>query len=123
MHLDNYNCVHCVENLEESVAHLFFNCPFSEACWIYLDIQWDSSLHPLQMIIQARQRFGSCIIREIVIVACWTLWCHRNSIVFNAQSLSFARWRLSFVEEMRRVSLRAKTSMGDKINIWLSNLL
>ncbi|KAF8698001.1 hypothetical protein HU200_035505 [Digitaria exilis] len=102
--LYNYSCVHCVENQEETVIYLFFTCPFSEACWICLgkNIQWDLSLQPLQMIIQSRQQFGSCIFREIVIVACRSLWCHRNSIVFDGQSLSFARWKALFVEDTKK---------------------
>jgi hypothetical protein len=32
-HLDDYNCVLCNTNTEETCFHLFFTCPFSAACW------------------------------------------------------------------------------------------
>ncbi|KAF8732977.1 hypothetical protein HU200_015329 [Digitaria exilis] len=64
-------------------------------------IQWDVSLQPLQMIIQSRQQFGSCIPREIVIVACRSLWCHRNSIVFDGQSV-LRSLESPFVEDTKK---------------------
>jgi len=38
---NNYNCVLCSNNIEETAFHLFFNCPFSQACWRLLEIHWD----------------------------------------------------------------------------------
>jgi hypothetical protein len=38
---NNYNCVLCSNNVEETAFHLFFNCPFSQACWQLLGIHWD----------------------------------------------------------------------------------
>lgn len=32
MRLDSYDCVLCVEHVEENIMHLFFGCPFSSAC-------------------------------------------------------------------------------------------
>jgi hypothetical protein len=32
MHLDDYNCVLCSLAVEESLVHLFLDCPFSESC-------------------------------------------------------------------------------------------
>lgn len=55
MYLESYPCVLCVENLEEDIAHLFFDCPFNQTFWLYLDIQWDTSLDPQYMFIRARE--------------------------------------------------------------------
>ncbi|KAF8753586.1 hypothetical protein HU200_011621 [Digitaria exilis] len=52
------------------------------------------------MIIAARAAFGNAIFREIVIVASWSIWKHRNNIIFNGESLSFNKWRLCFFQEM-----------------------
>ncbi|KAF8657776.1 hypothetical protein HU200_059936 [Digitaria exilis] len=30
------------------------------------------------MIIEARRQFGAKILRELIIVACWSIWTHRN---------------------------------------------
>lgn len=45
--------------LKNTRWHLFFGCPFSQVCWIFLGINWDDSMDPLHMIAQARQDFGS----------------------------------------------------------------
>lgn len=33
MHLPEYTRVLCIINVEEDLAHLVFQCPFSQACW------------------------------------------------------------------------------------------
>lgn len=38
MQLDSYHCVLCVENVDEDIMHIFFECPFSSACWTYLNV-------------------------------------------------------------------------------------
>lgn len=80
--LDAYACVLCNMNTEETLLHLFFLCPFSRWVWRLLNISWDLAKPPLDMIIDARQQFGSPIFREIIMVAAWSIWCHRNSIIF-----------------------------------------
>jgi hypothetical protein len=70
MSLPSYTCVLCVENLEEDIRHLFFVCPFSDACWTYLGVQWDLSLDFEAMVLHARLHFNSMIFREIVIIGC-----------------------------------------------------
>jgi hypothetical protein len=32
MHLDNYNCVYCNEQTEETLRHLFWDCTFAQEC-------------------------------------------------------------------------------------------
>ncbi|KAF8724348.1 hypothetical protein HU200_021379 [Digitaria exilis] len=39
------------------------------------------------MIINSRQRFGSTISREVVIIAAWCISCHRNSLICFTISL------------------------------------
>ncbi|KAF8655210.1 hypothetical protein HU200_061213 [Digitaria exilis] len=55
---------------------------------------WDLSLQPLDVIIAARAAFGNAIFREIVIVASWSIWKHRNNIICNRESLSFNKWTM-----------------------------
>ncbi|KAF8712024.1 hypothetical protein HU200_028854 [Digitaria exilis] len=122
MQLDSHNCVLCVENVEEDIMHLFFECPFAGACWIYLDIHWDTSLDFQTMLLRARERFDSVIFTEVVIMAMWALWTHGNSIIFYDGFLSFAWWRKTFFEGMKAVTLRVQSPLKDKILAWLSSL-
>jgi hypothetical protein len=111
-----------VENVEEDIRHLFFSCPFSDACWTYLGIHWDLSLDFQSMILNARFGFNSVIFREIFIVGAWAIWCHRNDIILYDSALSFAKWRTFFVRELDLVLLRAKPRIADKIRVYMSNL-
>jgi hypothetical protein len=48
----NYNCVLYTNNVEETVFHLFFSCPFiSKECWQYLGIQWNNGNELFQMLL------------------------------------------------------------------------
>lgn len=109
MHLDSYECVCCNSLQEETLRHLFFECPFSKQCWQSILIHWDLNLTPDSMLLAARQRFNSKIFREVLIIGCWSMWCHRNQIIFDGGTLSLARWKIAFREEFMQLGYRAKT--------------
>lgn len=47
MQLDDYSCVLCSSNIEESSFHLFFECNFSKDCWASIPIDWNLNIpHP-----------------------------------------------------------------------------
>ncbi|KAF8680831.1 hypothetical protein HU200_045528 [Digitaria exilis] len=71
------------------------------------------------MIITTKEAFVNTIFREIVIIAAWSIWKHRNSIIFDEESLSFNKWRLCFFQDMSLVTLRVPDL---KDNVWLSSL-
>ncbi|GJN24109.1 hypothetical protein PR202_gb11827 [Eleusine coracana subsp. coracana] len=71
--LESYSCALCDQNMEETLFHLFFECSFTQQCWLFLDIQWSTDLQPDAMLLQARQHFNSKIFREVLIIACWTI--------------------------------------------------
>jgi hypothetical protein len=45
------------------------------------------------MFLKAREDFNSVIFREVVIIASWNLWCHRNDIIFMVLLFLFPAWR------------------------------
>jgi hypothetical protein len=98
----------------------------SQACWIYLPgyIKWDFALQPELMFLKARELFGSYICREVLIIACWSIWCHRNNIIiFDACSLSFLRW-MDFFQKgtVTGNPFEGSQSLTLLINNWLSSL-
>jgi hypothetical protein len=123
MFLPSYSCVLCVQHVEEDVKHLFFGCPFSQACWAYLGVNWNLDLDFQLMILHARLQFNLIIFREVFIIGCWAIWCHRSDIIFDSASLSFLLWRRFFVKELKAVALRAKPCVKDKLTLFLCNLL
>lgn len=64
MDLDDYNCVLCNLDCEETSFHLFFKCPFSGACWSTINNDQNTNLSALDMILEAREDFGNANFRE-----------------------------------------------------------
>lgn len=122
MFLEDYSCVLCNSGMEETLLHLFFECPFSTTCWQSISIHWGLNLQPLDMVITARKQFGSNIFREILITACWTIWLVRNGIIFDNQQPSISNWKRRFKEELGLVCTKAKPARQQALNLWRDNL-
>ncbi|KAF8686674.1 hypothetical protein HU200_043505 [Digitaria exilis] len=65
---------------------IFFICSLSvplvrlvESSWVLIG---GTSLNHQIIFLRAREKFGSYIFREIIIIAIWALWVHRNIIIF-----------------------------------------
>ena len=123
MHLDDYTCALCNTSLEETSHHLFFQCPFSKECWDSIDIHWELSLPPLDMLITARRDFGSSIFREILITACWVLWKTRNAAIFDNVQPQLATWKIQLKEEIGLVCTKAKEEKSLLLRLWRDNLM
>jgi hypothetical protein len=48
MELESYNCVLCNTQVEETIDHLFINCPFASQIWNLIGLQVDQNLTPFQ---------------------------------------------------------------------------
>ena len=79
-------CVFC--DLEESIDHLFFTCPFAHFLWTIVQYAFNitppvngtnmfgSWLDGVHKSLRAQIRVGSCALL-------WSIWRCRNDIVFN----------------------------------------
>jgi hypothetical protein len=54
MDMEDYNCVLCRQRVEESLMHLYFECPFSKWCWRFVKVYWNTSMSPNDMLIRSR---------------------------------------------------------------------
>jgi hypothetical protein len=113
--LRDYNCVLCNTHSKESLLHLFFDCRFSRWCWRFVNVQWNTSLDPQDMLIRGRRQFNSPIFREVIMITGWTIWCYRNAIIFDGVSVSLGRWRIAFRDEF------SKPSIKTLLKNWLSS--
>ena len=118
MHLDDYSCVLCNTGCEGTSFHIFFECSFSQACWDSIPISWNLNLSPLNMMVNAREQFGSQIFREIVITTCWAIWTLRNSIIFDNGQCSILIWRRKFKDEMDLVCIKANEKRRGPLTLW-----
>ncbi|KAF8648119.1 hypothetical protein HU200_065022 [Digitaria exilis] len=73
-----------------------------------IGIHWDSTLSVAEIILKARQLFGLQTPGEIVLIASWCIWTHRNSIIFYGASISLDRWKHSCKYEICLVLHHAK---------------
>lgn len=62
-------CVLCQQHMEETIMHLFFTCPFSQACWAVLNIHWNLLQDMCLMVQEAKQLFMQPFFMEIFIIA------------------------------------------------------
>lgn len=89
-------CCFC-RNYEETTAHLLLHCIFSYNVWMYL-YNWLGLVTvlagniPNQLLHHAglvRGKFANKGWRLIWFATVWSLWLHRNEMIFNNDKLDF----------------------------------
>lgn len=124
MHLGSYCWVLCVEQVEEDVMHLFYKCPFSQACWIssfwiFLGIlPWIFKLcyseleKVLVWLYLEKSSFCSCDLSVHIII-----------VLFLLSVPIFCYLEKKIIQGMKAVALRVKPKIRDKVNIWFSSIM
>ncbi|TVT98983.1 hypothetical protein EJB05_55684, partial [Eragrostis curvula] len=115
------DCVLCQSPPEEDLEHLFFSCTFSRWCWNLLNLQWNRALSVEDRIEHLCNQNNLCFIKELVIVACWAIWKHRNAIIFDNKNVSLQNWKREFKEEMALTVIKAKGQKKREMKIWLDS--
>ena len=80
---DNFNCILCEGNYEETAYHLFFSCTFSQLCWESIGIFWNYIAIFFDMMQEARQHFQGRFFMEFFIISAWQIWKERNNFIFT----------------------------------------
>jgi hypothetical protein len=88
----NAHYVLCQTNVDEDIDHLFFDCPFAQACWSKLGISWNMSIKVCDRVVAAASSNNVNFFMEIFIIAAWEIWNLRNSIIFDNGVASIQRW-------------------------------
>lgn len=70
---NDYSCVLCALNYEETTYHILFDFLFNTACWDYVGIHWDHSLGFFLMIQSAKGIFGNKFFMEILTILAWEI--------------------------------------------------
>jgi hypothetical protein len=119
-HVDaGFNCVLCNSNTRESRDHLFFECPFAQACWTTIGIDWELELPISARILTSKHTFNSPFFMEIIACAAWNIWRMRNDIIFQNQPISLDRWRVKFQADLLLHQYRVKAELVQFLIDWL----
>jgi hypothetical protein len=115
-------CVMCTHAMEETLKHLFFDCEFAQLCWASLHFIWDLSLPTIAMIKDGRRHFQFDCYMEVVVLAAWCIWIHRNNLIFNRVHISFITWKNEFRDLFLLCKHRAKPSLAEDMLAWFRTL-
>jgi len=63
----------CDDGEEETIEHLFFDCPFAQECWATLNFAWDGSLQLLDRLVQGSLAHNLLFFTEATLIAAWEL--------------------------------------------------
>jgi hypothetical protein len=103
---DDANCVMCNDGEHETIEHLFFTCPFAQACWETINFVWDGSLNVLDRLIKGGETNPLPFFTEATMIAAWELWKLRNDKVFQRRDPTPSLWLVNFKNQCRLQSLR-----------------
>ena len=123
MLLQDYNCVLCNANVEESLTHLFLDCPFAAQRWAMINIQISQQLDPFQNLQSFKDQLGVPFFMEIIILMCWEIWKARNDLIFREENPNIPHTEQNFRDEFQLLLLRVKRSYSPPIDQWIANLV
>ena len=72
MELPDYNCVCCLQMVEESLTHLFIHCPFAHACWASIGLMVGQD-DPFTTLEQLKNQLGVPFFVEVIVLMCWCI--------------------------------------------------
>ena len=74
------------------------------------------------MLLDANQRSNSPFFKVAMIAGCWSLWNHRNKIIFDNNQRNLDTCVASFIEFVGLVRHRVKPSLQQGMQDWLDLL-
>jgi hypothetical protein len=121
MQLQSYNCELCNQGVEETLEHLFLQCPFAQDCWGMLNLQLSAGA-VFENFRALKFQLNSKFFMEALILMCWVIWTARNELIFNANQFSLNDCRSFFFAETKLVGLRVKDGLSHEFDQWLDSL-
>jgi len=83
-------------------------------------MQWDTNLHPFEMIAQARSNFANQFFMEIFMTASWNLWKIRNGVIFDNKAPSIATWKAMLKKDIILHLHRIKEALHHLVYQWMN---
>ena len=100
-----------------------FHCNFSIRIWNYLQVEWQPDSNFEGVFHRTRRRFDKPFFTEVVILAAWHIWKHRNAAIFQNVMPTFRSWRGAFIHDATLHVHRVKAKHLDSFSQWIDSLL
>jgi hypothetical protein len=123
MALQDFSCVLCNNATEESLLHLFLECPFVAQCWGAINIQIAQYPDPFEFLLSFRNQLGVPFFMEIIILMAWAIWKSTNDLIFRQLQSSFHGAKQFFREEFKLLLLKIKEDYLPLAEQWIANLV
>jgi hypothetical protein len=122
MILENYNCVLCSSQAEETLEHLFFHCPFAASCWALLAIHSLDALSRFQAVEAFKLVFNKEFFMEVFILLCWIIWIEKNDLIFKGLQPSAMKCKVNLKKELALLCFRVRSRSELAFVQWLESL-
>ena len=110
----------CDDGEEETIEHLFFDCPFAQECWAALNFAWDGSLQLSDRLVKGSLAHNLPFFTEATLIAAWKLWKMRNDKIFQRRQPSPSAWLANFKNQCLLQSIRFKDDLiRSSFRVWL----
>ena len=119
MEMEDYNCVLCDGQVEETVEYLFISCTFAQDCWRAINLNVDPSADPFSNLERLRSQLNRPFFMEIIILLSWAIWMARNNMIFRQINATTQRCKSLFLVEMDALLLRAKKIYSPRLQEWI----
>jgi len=86
--LQTYNCATLGCQVEETLHHLFWSCPFAAQCWDFICPNRIRNSSILEAFDDIRLKLQVPFFMEIIITAAWAIWMVRNDKIFRNKNPS-----------------------------------
>ena len=110
MHLTSYNCALCSDNTEETLLHLFWNCPFALQCWDTIIPSKPRGISAFDDFQLALEQLPPDIALDIIVMGCWSIWSIRNDKIFRAAVPHIQGWKFYLQDGLWAAQIKAKAN-------------
>lgn len=120
--LRSNDCILCGDQKEQTLEHLFFECPFATQCWNTLQISWDAGDDRFEWLTHAKANWVGPMFMDVFVVSAWSIWKERNGLIFKRIPFSHTSWLRRFRGDFQLLKHRAKPALGGFISNFVGAL-